>query len=394
MAAALTALTSSQIDFTSDPEDDWVVVGSKKSLESQVSHLDLTATVREAPPASSRQPLKVTLNAHQDDIHGLLPLSNRTLISGSKDGCLKQWDHEGNLVREIVRKGSIDYRRWITALGHFGSQLWMSGTRDRCIDLWDENGNHIRSFNLYPACNTSTTSKARNMERVLSLVKLTSAEDDPTFLVGWPSQFTAHQIDSDDRLGSAVTHRNDWVYCLTPLAERRVAVVTGAKWEIWEPKNSKLIQWICSATLIRETSLVRGEGAQRPFISSVTPLIGSAHHFGLSLFNGGREEEDSILIYDIEKRKSFFTSPGHQGRTWKIESLNPHQFASCGDEGTVKIWDLRQKLPVISLTDNPSQRARVSSVLKIGDHQIVSASCPDDVKKSADKARLTFWDLR
>jgi WD40 repeat protein len=398
--------------------DDWQVAGKKgkplrDSLERTVAGLSLaefpplgvskmggsSASLATPQPTSSPvsrrgDPLAVIRNVHQDDVHGLLPLNNATFISGSKDGCLKQWDYTGRLVKDVFVAKDIDYRSWITALGVFGGKYWMSGTRDKYIDLWDVKGGYVRALDLFPYEIRSSTSKQRNMERVLCLVKLTTEDDNPIFFTGWPTQFTVHNLQENSRLSYAITHPNDWVYCINPLTERSILVVTGSKWEVWNAANRSLTRWQKGATLIAENPEQRAPGQQRPFISSVTPLASNPSHFGLSLFNGGKPEEASIQIYDIRAQATIMRRPGHEGRTWKIESLSPNHFASCGDEGTVKIWDMRQEEAVVTFTDNLRQRARVSSVLKLDDYTIVSASCPDNLRRSADKAQFCFRDIR
>ncbi len=394
MASSVSACVSQTQD------DGWETVGSKGKaaaraqvpVETALAALSLQSA---APTAvEERGLLGKVKNVHQDDIHGFILLPNGTFISGSKDGCLKQWDFKGKLVKDVYKARGIDYRSWITALGVFGSTHWMSGTRDKIIDLWDIRGKHLRSLDLSPTPEKSTTSKERNLERVLCLVKFRPSDEDPIFFTGWPRQFTVHNLETGEHLNNSLTHENDWVYCINPLTDRSILVVTGSKFEIWEAEAPSLKSWRRAALLLEEDARRKKRGEQRPFISSVTRLDASPAYFGLSLFNGGNPEEASIKIYDVEKQKTITTKTGHEGRAWKIENLSPHHFASCGDEGTVKIWDLRQHDAVATFVDNPKQKARVSTILKLAETIVVSGSCPDDVRRSSEKAQLCFRDLR
>lgn len=368
-----------------------------------------TKTFRDAlaqpqPPKPSPAPflhlsegcLNVLDNVHQDDIHGLLRLPDQTFISGSKDGCIKKWNFRGEHVKDVFLAEGIDYHRWVTALGIFSDRQWMSGTRDGRVALWDVSGSYIRSLGLSPFTGhgKSQTSKSRNLDRVLCLVKSNSARDNPIFFTGWPTQFTVHNLATNERLNYSITHRNDWVYCIHPLAEKSILVVTGSKLEVWEAVSPILTRWKAETTLIKEAPRTEGSWQQRPFISSVTSLDSHPSYFGLSLFNGGDPEKASVQVYDIEARRTIMQGFGHEGRAWKIESLAPRCFASCGDEGTIKIWDICQAQPVVTLRDNLRQRARVSTVLKLDDNTLVSGSCPDDIRATREKARLCFRDWR
>lgn len=328
------------------------------------------------------QPICTFEHAHQERIHSLLALNNSTFITGSQDGILKQWNHQGRFVKIMPTEAHE-----ITALAPFGADRWVSGTPERHVDLWDKLGQHVASCDPFPAYNTSSSRKPKGFERVLSLLKLYPKEEDPTFLVGWPSQFTVHQTDTTMRISNIETHPNHEVSSMTLLSERKVAVVTGPHWEVFEPKDTTLKRWQRTATLLKEKEL-------SAFISSATPLEENPHHFGLSLFHTHNAEANSILLYDVQAEKPLFAKPGHAGKPRKIEALSPQEFASCGDDGTIKIWDLRTQAPTKSWTDPSDENMGVSCILKLSEHLLVSAACPDPIEKSRTKACLHFWDLR
>jgi WD40 repeat protein len=211
--------------------------------------------------------------------------------------------------------------------------------------------------------------------------------------VGRPAHFSVINRTTARPIAEITTHRQDWVYCIHPLSERSFAVVTGTELEAWGC-NDTLSQWKKTAVLVSDTLGATSPGHVRPFISSVTALEGQSHLLGLSLFNSGIEGQTSVKIYDTKSENTIFESPGHQGRAWEIENLARDVFASCGDEGTIKVWDMRQKKVTFTLKDNTKEKSRVSCLLKMGDHTLVSASCPDEVRKTADKARFCIRDMR
>jgi len=120
----------------------------------------------------------------------------------------------------------------------------------------------------------------------------------------------------------------------------------------------------------------------------MTPLISQQNHFGLSIFDG------HVRIYDITAKKTVWDAQEHQDRVWTIENITREVFASCADDGYIKLWDSRQRKSIFSVKDNEKVASRVSVLLKIGESQFLSGSCPDDVHYSQNKAAFSFWDVR
>jgi len=74
-----------------------------------------------------------------------------------------------------------------------------------------------------------------------------------------------------------------------------------------------------------------------------------------------------------------------------VIELSPHLIASSADDKTIKLWDLRQRASIATLRDNIG---RVSCLLKINEEQFISASCPDDISQSSQRANIDFWPLK
>ncbi len=77
------------------------------------------------------------------------------------------------------------------------------------------------------------------------------------------------------------------------------------------------------------------------------------------------------------------------------ENIRPSCFASCGDDGYIKIWDPRLGTrSIYTNLDNANEKARVSVLKLTKENELLSGSCPDNVKKAQDKAQFSFWELR
>lgn len=331
----------------------------------------------------------VVRNVHQDDIHGMIRVGPTTFVTGSKDGALKLWNDEGELVKSVWEPHNINYREWITALTAIGVDRWMSGTRNGYIDLWDNTGKRLATFepDSVAASSTSTSHKCkeRNFNRINCMAQGISSGND-IYYVGRPTQFTVHRLAGTSPIDGCSTSPNDWVYCITPLTDRKVMVVTGAHLDILEKKSS----------LWEKTALIKEEktrGEERPFISSVNALQDLPGYYSLAVFGG------SVVVIDINAQRVLRTYREHSHspkesrsrRVWATENIRPNIFASCSDDYTIKLWDVRLARSCVTLSNNIG---RVSTILKISDTTLVSGSCPDNLKTSKEKAQLTFWDIR
>ena len=332
----------------------------------------------------------VIKNAHRDDIHGMIRLGNHQFVTGSKDGCLKIWDDKGNLVKHVWDPVKIDYRKWITALANVDENRWMSGSRDGKVILWSHTGQREKVLDAPPgALHFSNTSKERNLNRVNSLTARLTKKGDLFYYVGRPCHFTVHSAQQSEKsyiemnFGYCKTNNNDWVYCIHTLSASKALVVTGDKLDVWVRREKSRL-WDCSDHLIAPQW---EKNAQRPFISALVPLSHNPSTcFGLAIFDG------SIACIDIESKKQFFKANEHKGRVWTVENISENVVASCGDDHTIKLWDIRaEQKSQKTLKENIG---RVSTLLKLSESLIVSGSCPDDLKKSQARAELTFWDIR
>lgn len=331
--------------------------------------------------------LKVVQRVHEDDIHCITRLADHTFITGSKDGALKKWTLNGDLVRVIEDPELIDYTKWVTAITTFNDRYWICGRRDGAAILWNNEGatfmNLRTEVGTSPQDNTHLC-KERNMHRINCLASFESYTGKPFFLAGWPTKFTLHDAKTQKRLRSTHTSNNDWVYAIQPLTKESLLVVTGCRLDLWSLKP-RTFEWELQQELIVEDKTL----SQRPFISAISPLQENPGKYGVAVFDG------SVRVYDLTARATIYKGTEHVNRVWTVENITPHCFASCGDDGFVKLWDLRQPpKSIVSLKGNIYEKSRVSVLLRINDNQLMGASCPDNPKYSRTKAQFTYWDIR
>ncbi len=318
-------------------------------------------------------------NAHTDDIHGLIKVSENCFASGSKDGSLKVWDLSGRLISQVsqeAKREKIDYRKWITALSSLPHNRLVSGTRHGFLFVHDKVGDITRTFQHEPK-ELVAGCKDRNQTRITCLAALNENE----ILIGVPTGFTRYNLQKEEEYSSCKTSQRDWVYCLHPLSDRQVLAATGTELEIWEGNRSA---WTKTAVIQSEKD-TRRTSLQRPFISAIQPLTEAPNLVAIAVFDGSVRVRDITTATEIAK----FTE--HRGRTWSVVNIDREVLASCADDATVKLWDVRQKDSVLTLAGHPG---RVSSLLPLENHKLITASCPDQVWTSAKKAELAFWDLR
>jgi WD40 repeat protein len=172
---------------------------------------------------------------------------------------------------------------------------------------------------------------------------------------------------------------NDWVYCIEPLSPDSMLTVIGSRLERWSQIYRQKHQVDCIF------SLPKTKDGPRPFISSILRLDTQRNLVPCAIFDG------SVQVVNLDTSQVVLKYQEHQKRVWTVIELAPQIVASCADDSLIKIWDLRQKKSQLTLGGNPG---RVSCLLKLDENEFVSASCPDNVFQSADKAQLSFWDMR
>lgn len=319
--------------------------------------------------------VRVIEPAHKDDIHGLVRISSLRFVTGSKDRSVRVWSVQGNLERSS-EASRIDYTKWVTALSpaHQPDEF-LVGTRDGSVAHMNHRLEVLKEVR-YQSNTLSKGTKERNQNRI-DCVRIGGQDE---IFIGHSAGFTRYNFSSEES-SQCITSDRDWVYCIHLKARDAVFTVTGTEFEFWRESETK---WSRIAVIQTEKGPPRNV-RQRPFISALTQLASSSSFFGVSVFDG------SIRVHDVDAIQEIWRSVEHKGRTWAVENINPSVFASCGDDKTVRFWDLRQPSSVLILQDFPG---RVSGLLSLGDGCLITASCPDNPHQPGPKAELGFWDIR
>lgn len=307
--------------------------------------------------ATSLELLWMISDAHQADVSSLVHCGIGVFASGSRDGSVKIWTtEEGKFQREICLSESIEEELWVTALAANDQFGLLVGRRDGTI--WKIDREPVKIWSVPPLLEAP--------ERHNPIQCLTVTED--RIYAGIASQF----FELGENGSSCTTDERDGVCGIHPLAKSKLLVAAGAELAVWEKTDAvwKKIQSTqqdlkhCISSIVE----VRPE------------LIAAA------VFDG------SVRVYNIETQQIVHKYEDHDHqRVWTVTKIHEDVLASGGEEGTVKLWDLRDKKRLYTLSDFPG---RVSSLLSLDGGCLITASCPNDVQTSEEKAELSCWDLR
>ncbi len=326
----------------------------------------------------NQAPTLLLKNAHQDDIHGLLGVAPGIFASGSKDNTVKLWD-VNKKTQQTLTSQEKGYKYWVTSMGKLSDETFASGTRDGAITIWELNGKERLSFTYHPSKSTKdqTICKDRNKQRINCISRNVFGEAN-TFFTGTPRFIQLWDATTGKIEKYWQAHANDWVYCIEPLSADSFICVIGARMDVWSDLDAKNPK---TTPLLAEKRTQK----QRPHISAIVRLESNRDLLACALFDG------SVRVTNLEARTVVNTYNEHKNRVWSVIELTPQLIASSADDRTIKLWDLRQKKSIVTLTGSPG---RVSALLKIDDHQFISGSCPDKVFESEEKASIAFWDTR
>ena len=317
------------------------------------------------------------VNAHLDDIHGMIKLHNSQLVSGSKDTTIKVWDMTLSLKNTIQAKGSKTYENWITALNPT-EKGFIAARRTGEISLF-EGDREINTWRYKPGFNTKnqTLSKDRNKTRINCVYQ--NPYNLNEFFTGTPHYL--QKWNSEGRmLWHRKAHEHDWVYCLDFINETKWIVVIGSTIEIWNQKYNNT-----ETELLLKEDKIEFKKPQRPHVSAIKRVTFDTNLLASALFDG------SVKIIDLDKQQIHASFEEHKGRVWAVENLSRDLLASSADDRSIKIWDLRAKNSSHTLNNHPG---RVSSILRTADYTLLSASCPDNPHTADQKGSLYMWDIR
>jgi WD40 repeat protein len=347
--------------------------------------------------------VKSVPNVHKDDIHGISVIDKKRFVSGSKDGQVKLfnyvdfWDKDewrGKLISSHYSHGKEggSYNAWVTALDVFSDASVLVGHRDShvlCKNVFndkvhvgiDMKGVEIKGQN-------KECYKPRNMHRITG-AKCVEFDGHFTGLIGMPQQFHHYDFDTKRILGSFSFPNPDWIYGFCQIAPSKIAVIHSCSLSFLSFKMSVESDescWNLMECAVKERKRIEGA---RPFISSVFPMGGETNHpsnLALSFFGG------DTMVMDIETKQALHEAREHQFRVWQAVPRSPHEYISCSDDATIKIWDLRAGSKSVHTYGN--HPGRVSSVAVLDDSNLVAGTCPDNPHDDPYKGQFYFYDIR
>lgn len=328
-------------------------------------------------------------DAHLDDIHCLKKLSDGTFVSGSKDNCLYKWNAKGERVRIVdeVEPTSQREANWITALEVVNSECFVSGARHGELLLWKTNGDYVKELKAKMPRPYDHVSLPLNKQRVTCLAAGTNPNK-PSVFVGLPTMFDSFSLNEGRTEFAVKVHQNDWVYAIKPLSETSVLAVIGATIELWNQTDAG---WTHGGQMMAEQkkyqTIIDGKKKmQRSFISDIAALNPENSRFAVASFDG------SVKILDIPTKKIVLSSKEHTGRVWKLEKFSDQLIASSSEDGSVKLWDVRNaKKSVRSINVSYGQ---VTAMLAFDEHTLLTGSCPDKAENMRKSAQIRFYELR
>lgn len=336
-------------------------------LSSRLASTTLSETVRCSNWARTR----IVRNVHKDDIHAVVKL-NDSLVTGSKDGCVRLWSLRGDHKMDIMLS-QIDYKKWTTALCALSDGALASGSRDGTLRIWGPGFKNCAAIAMQHT--TATNCKDRNQHRINCITQ--SPDNMQGLLVGRPTSIMEWDIGRKCVRWEQQVSANDWVYTVDHVAGDRLLVTVGCELSTWTRTETGLTR---TSSVITETRAPRNR-KQRPFISSVTKLRSGL--VACTLFTG------ELVAADVERSRVVVRMSAHTGRAWCGVDING-MLASGGDDGVVRAWDVRtcRCVSVSGYHDG-----RVSNLSGISDTSVMTTSCPDSCTAS-NGACLTYWDTR
>ena len=383
-------------------------------------------------------------NVHSDDIHGLLSWED-FLISGSKDTTVRQFTHHGEYVKDLVRHSpSHSYERWITGMDFFpGNGSLVIGSRNGYLHHLSISGKPIahgflNSFEEYQGEFSGKQGKAkpvyksRNETRITGIKCISNAATDFRALVGVPEEFFEIDCPTGTIISSYRFDAPEWVYGFSQLAPGVIVAIHGCQLSVfkkneggqWRKTNTlveedqmaplvaqlataslkepvpsaarsdddgfQLVSSKKSASLFKPARIDHKAKRQRPFISHVTsfdPVDDTKIRQGwlaLAFFGGINQ------IIDTEKNKVIHSGNEHRERVWQSVPFSSNIYATCADDATVKIWDIRQQGSVKTYSEHPG---RVSALCFLGGNKFVAGTCAADPHSDPNQAQFYFYDL-
>lgn len=134
-------------------------------------------------------------------------------------------------------------------------------------------------------------------------------------------------------------------------------------------------------TYIGDDKLILGGDEEMQLLDGQSKLITqiSKEHNGrincLIKLSDGRiasgGQDNTIKIWNINKKETLFTLNGHKSIIWDIRELEGNKLISGSDDNTCKVWDLNEKKELYTLF---SSHRQISSIAILKNNKVIIAS--------------------
>jgi len=364
-------------------------VGESPQTSANARYAPRTEAIGRGDYPDEPELVQVIHNAHEDDIHAFLRLSEERYVTGSKDNTIVEWDgkkHARIQTVKDVEPAMESQEQWIMCLEQINPGLYVSGTRNGVVDVWKMDGSHLKTIHV-----KTPRVPHKSMEANARRVNCLAATLDPYvpgFYAGLPTQ-----IDEVDVITSATTaystvHKNDWVFAIAPIDSDNLLCVVGPAIDHYRRAERR---WEKVDTLFPEPEAltVRIPGhrpkKQRAFIQTMVRSEGESDHYILARLNG------RVEVVDINEKRVVAEWSEHKGRVWSAIPLTPQVIASSSEDKTIRIWDVRQRGAVHMIE---SRVGPINAMMKWDDHTLYAATSPDVKTPESCGAQIRVYDVR
>lgn len=99
-------------------------------------------------------------------------------------------------------------------------------------------------------------------------------------------------------------------------------------------------------------------------------------------------------VIDLTSSTVIHAGSEHSKRVWQAIPVpgSAYEYATCADDKTVKVWDIRSGASSCMTFDG--HPGRVSAMAFLDERRFVAGTCASDPSKDPDKAQFWFYEMR
>ncbi|PIC25675.1 hypothetical protein B9Z55_018516 [Caenorhabditis nigoni] len=158
-----------------------------------------------------------------------------------------------------------------------------------------------------------------------------------------------YSISSDNQEGTTVCKEDVTILNMTVHpSEKLVLTTTDVNLRLWDIRNRNLVRVFTGACQREEFIKYQIHssfgGCHQQFIA--TGSIGKETEASLTENNRDKRKNGRVVIWSVEESRPKFEFAGHKGHvngvTWN--PTNPAMLVSCGDDSTIRVWNLKKSV--------------------------------------------------